>query len=125
LYIRLGVAISTLIFIVVVAFFPYERNINRLYYFTNTYKDLAGIKAFLIRIITEGGGNSPNIIVILIYCALKTQRHRAFLHVLFYQAQYFLIGTLRQNYVEFGGLPYMVQTNSTTTKVEFHFRNVT
>jgi hypothetical protein len=40
----LGVAISTLIFIVVVAFYPYGRNFNRLYYFTETPKDLAGIK---------------------------------------------------------------------------------
>ena len=111
-YIRLGVAISTLIFIVVVAFYPYPRSsgINRLFYIADPPRMLIGIKAFLISIITEGGGNFPNLVVILIYCALKTQRHRAFLHVLFYQAQYYLIGTLRQCYVgQFGALPYMNQ----------------
>ena len=111
-YIRLGVAISTLIFIVVVAFYPYPRRsgITRLFYIADPPRMLIGIKAFLISIITEGGGNFPNLVVILIYCALKTQRHRAFLHVLFYQAQYFLIGTLRQCYVgHFGALPYMNQ----------------
>ena len=46
--------------------------------------------------------------MILIYSAMKDQRHRAFMHVLFYQAQYFAIGTLRPNYVGlYGALPYM------------------
>jgi len=80
--------------------------------------------AFLFRIITEGGGNFPNVLVILIYSAITTQRHRAFIHVLFYQAQYFVIGTLRPNYVgDFGALPYMNYTVTNTT-TEFHFRTV-
>jgi len=41
---------------------------------------------FLVKAFVWGGGNFPNLAVILIYSALLDQRHRCFLHLVFYIA---------------------------------------
>jgi hypothetical protein len=84
LFIKLAISLLTLIFIVFVAFYPYKSEDNRAFFDRVRLKTLKGFSGFLIRIITEGGGNIPNIVVILVYSAMKDQRHRAFMHVLFY-----------------------------------------
>ena len=41
---------------------------------------------FIVKAFVWGGGNAPNLVVILIYSALLEQRHRCFLHLVFYIA---------------------------------------
>lgn len=41
---------------------------------------------FIVKAFVWGGGNAPNLVVILIYSALLDQRHRCFLHLVFYIA---------------------------------------
>jgi len=69
---KLGVGISILLLIVFVAFYPYPRSSQRLYYIPD-YSDLSQLGSFghwVLKLITNGGGNVPNIAVIIIYCAV-------------------------------------------------------
>jgi hypothetical protein len=54
----------------------------------------------MVKALVWGGGNVPNLVVILIYSAILDQRHRCFLHYVYYIAQYFLILTLRSIYAQ-------------------------
>jgi len=51
-----------------------------------------------MRAFVWGGGFCPNIVFILVYASILGQRHRAFFHVCYFYAQYFIITNLRTIY---------------------------
>lgn len=101
--IKYKVAIATLAFTVLVLieipFYLTEPNPQP------SVKDFNNWWRFVFAILLDGGGNTPNLIIILIYLACFKQKHRAAIHLLLYMQQLFLTFVLRSIYKK--PRPYM------------------
>lgn len=60
-----------LVLIVFAVFYPYRSDSKRLFYITKNPRIFSNFANIVLQLITEGGGNVPNCIVILFYAAMK------------------------------------------------------